>query len=265
MKILVPLDGSRLSDAVVSHVRRLFHGQREACEAHLLHVTEPASRPGTRGEMRMHLAALARVLEADGLRTLLRVVSGDPVAEILETVVDDHIDLVAMATHGTGGTRPIGWGSVAECVVRACPVAVLLVNPAGLVLHDDETQYRRVVLALDERGLVPGAVEQAAALAAGAGAELTVLLNKATDPTTAHRELERLGVPAARVVPLHGPPARAILAQAREREADLLALSGRPRSPLAPWPLDRVIEAVARTAPCPVLFLRASAPAPVAR
>ena len=38
MKILVPLDGSRLSDSVVSHVRRLFHGQRGACEALQRHV-----------------------------------------------------------------------------------------------------------------------------------------------------------------------------------------------------------------------------------
>lgn len=262
MKVLVPLDGSRLSDAVVSHVRRLLHGRPSpgACEVHLLHVLDVEHPPiAARAEMRMHLGALARVLEADGLRTVLRVVPGDPVAQVLEAVVDDRIDLVAMATHGRSGLRRWARGSVAERVLRACPVTVLLVNPQGLALTDDEPRYRRVVLALDERGLAAGALDEAAALIARPDLELTLLLPGATDRAAVRRDLEGRGLSVARVLPLVGPPGRAIVAHATEHGADLLVLSGAPRSSLSEWPLERVVEVVARKAPCPVLLLRASA------
>lgn len=267
MKLLVPLDGSRLSDGVVSHVRRLFHGQRGACEAHLLHVIGTQHPPPeTRAGMRMHLGALARLLEADGLRTVLRIVSGDPVEQILEAIVDERIDLVAMATHGRSGLRRWTRGSVAERVLRSCPVTVLLVNPKGLVLTDDEPRYHRLVLALDEEGLAAGALDEAAALANGADAQLTLLLPEAVDRAVVRRDLEGREISVARVLPLHGSPDRAILAHAREHGADLLIVSGPPRSPLSAWPLDPAVEAITRRAPCPVLLLRAnaSAPAPTA-
>lgn len=259
MKVLVPLDGSRLSDAVVSHVRRLLHGQRGSCEAHLLHVIDPEHPRAEAGaEMRLHLGALARVLEADGLRTVLRVVAGEPVAKIIEAAVDDHIDLVAMATHGRSGLGRWARGSVAERVLRSCPVAVLLVNPKGLHLADDELRYREIVVALDEQGLAAGALERAAAMLTGDDARLTLLMPEAVDRARVRRDVERFGLTVARVLPTHGAPAGAILAHAREHGTDLLMLSDAPRSQLSAWPLDPAVEAVARRSPCPVLFLRAT-------
>ncbi len=265
MKILVPLDGSRLSDGVVSHVRRLLHGQRGACEAHLLHVIDAEHRPEARAEMRMHLAALARVLEADGLRTVLRIVAGEPVTGILEAVVDERIDLVAMATHGRSGLRRWTRGSVAERVLRSCPVTVLLVNPKGLVLTNDEPRYQRIVLALDEEGLAAGALGQAATLAGGADAQLTLLLPGEVDRAVVRRDLEERGVSVTRVLPLQGGPDRAVLAHASEHGAALLIINCPPRSPLTAWPLDPAVEEITRRAPCPVVLLRANAPASVAR
>jgi hypothetical protein len=150
-------------------------------------------------------------------------------------------------------------GSVAERVLRACPVTVLLVNPKGLALTDDEPRYRRVVLALDEQGLAAGGLDEAAALIARADVELSLLLPESIDRAAVRRDLEGRGLAVARVLPLAGSPGRAIVAHATEHGADLLVLSGGPRSPLSEWPLERVVEVVAREAPCPVLLLRAGA------
>lgn len=61
MRILVPLDGSRLSDAVISHVRRLLRAAPRGCELHLLHVLAPGDRRlDARASARAHLGALER-------------------------------------------------------------------------------------------------------------------------------------------------------------------------------------------------------------
>lgn len=232
--------------------------------AHLLHVIDPEHpRAEARAEMRLRLGALARVLEADGLRTVLRVVAGEPVAKIVEAVNDDRIDLVAMATHGRSGLRRWVRASVAERVLRGCPVPVLLVTPKGLLLTDDEPRYRKIVVALDEQGLAAGALDQTAAMLKGEDAELTLLLPDEADLINVRRDTERCGLAVAQVLPIGRAPADAILAHAREHETDLLVLSGAPRSPLSAWPLEPVVEAVARRAPCPVLFLRTRDPAAV--
>lgn len=57
------------------------------------------------------------------------VVSGDPSEEILEYVQTEKIDMIIMGTHGRKGLNKIVFGSVAERVVKASPVPVLVVNP----------------------------------------------------------------------------------------------------------------------------------------
>lgn len=61
-----------------------------------------------------------------------RLVSGDPVTEILKTIDAEDIDLVIMGTHGRKGLEHIIFGSVAENVVKQSPVPVLSVNPHKL-------------------------------------------------------------------------------------------------------------------------------------
>ena len=58
-----------------------------------------------------------------------RVLSGDPVQEILRTIDSEGIDLVIMGTHGRKGLEHVFFGSVAENVVKKSPVPVLTINP----------------------------------------------------------------------------------------------------------------------------------------
>ncbi len=58
-----------------------------------------------------------------------KIVSGDPVQEILKTIESEGIDLVIMGTHGRKGLEHVFFGSVAENVVKKSSAPVLTINP----------------------------------------------------------------------------------------------------------------------------------------
>jgi nucleotide-binding universal stress UspA family protein len=61
-----------------------------------------------------------------------KVVSGDPAKEILKAVELAHVDMVIMGTHGRKGLEHFIMGSVAEKVIKQCPVPVMAIDPARL-------------------------------------------------------------------------------------------------------------------------------------
>ena len=63
-----------------------------------------------------------------GLEAESFVGSGDPAELILQLVYDLPADMVVMATRGRRGVSKIVLGSVADAVLRICPVPLLLVN-----------------------------------------------------------------------------------------------------------------------------------------
>ncbi len=138
-RILVPLDGSELSEAVLPVVARLA-GPFDA-RVELLRVIEPipayavAELTAGRSEeiVRLeeadaegYLAKVAATLEARGLRVGQRVALGMAVDTILRQAAEGHVGLIAMTTHGRSGIGRLLVGSVAERVLRAAPVPVLL-------------------------------------------------------------------------------------------------------------------------------------------
>jgi nucleotide-binding universal stress UspA family protein len=136
-RILVPLDGSEASEAVLPIVSCLA-GPFDF-EVQLLHVIEatrslPGAPPGAPGvhDPETEAAYLARVaasLEARGLRVGVTLRAGIP-AEVIPTVADEtKSGLVAMSTHGRSGLGRLFLGSVAERVLRAVSMPVLLWKP----------------------------------------------------------------------------------------------------------------------------------------
>lgn len=136
-RILVPLDGSEASEEVLPIVSCLA-GPFDF-EVQLLHVVEatrslPGAPVGASGahDPETEAAYLARVaasLEARGLRVGVTLRAGLP-AEVIPTVTDEtKSGLVAMSTHGRSGLGRLFLGSVAERVLRAVSVPVLLWKP----------------------------------------------------------------------------------------------------------------------------------------
>ena len=143
-RVLVPLDRSALAEQALDFLLRLRHAN--ALEYVLLTVVppEPVSRAVgavtaevASAELRTaerHLQAVAARARAHGATTIeTQVVErADPAATIAGAVRGCLVEMIVMSTRGAGGLRRLVLGSVAEAVVRASEVPVLLLTPASL-------------------------------------------------------------------------------------------------------------------------------------
>jgi nucleotide-binding universal stress UspA family protein len=154
-RILIPLDGSARSEAMVEHALEL--GQLMQSEYTLLRVVAPfilgAAAPFTtptdfdpdrtlrlQSEAQHELDRIARRLEAGGAQVRTRVVLSEQVAAaILEDASQHGIDLIAMSTLGRSGLARLLIGSVADKVLRGAEVPLLLYRPK---LPDDQVGHR---------------------------------------------------------------------------------------------------------------------------
>lgn len=84
----------------------------------------------TRAGARQHMETIAEALRAEnpGLVISVEVHDGHPVDVILEAAEADGASRIIVGTHGRRGLRRLFLGSVAERVVRASPVPVLVVR-----------------------------------------------------------------------------------------------------------------------------------------
>lgn len=138
MKILVPLDGSDLAEAILPQVTEL--AKNLDAEVLLLRVAIAHVFPGadpTEEEVRVvrnaeeYVEGLASKLSETGIRVRAAVRYGKPAAEIIEHISANEVELVAMSTHGRSGLSRLVMGSVAEEVVRNSRVPVLLWRASG--------------------------------------------------------------------------------------------------------------------------------------
>ncbi len=144
-RIVVPLDGSGLAEQSLQWA--ISFGGSEAHYS-LVRVTPdsiPAWSPllqidtqdvrdlvkAAHDESSEYLSAVKRTVERDGLTVKTRIEDTMPSAVgILEAAKEESADLIVITTHGRGGLRRLVWGSVADKVVRASHVPVLVVHPA---------------------------------------------------------------------------------------------------------------------------------------
>jgi nucleotide-binding universal stress UspA family protein len=144
-RILVTLDGSALSEAVLDPAARLATalavpvvvirviGTRAGFESTYLPHAAEAHRQNIADERReatAYLETVARRLEGMGVQGPTALVKeGSAARTILQAADPGGGDVVAMATHGRGGLRRLVLGSVSDKVVRAAVGPVLLVRP----------------------------------------------------------------------------------------------------------------------------------------
>jgi len=79
-------------------------------------------------EAKEYVRRQAKTLEGTGLTIVAKARWGSPAEEILAYAQQEHIDLIAMATHGRTGLKRVALGSVAEHVLRRASTPVLLVR-----------------------------------------------------------------------------------------------------------------------------------------
>lgn len=136
-KILVPIDGSTFSEAVLPHIRAL--AMTYNADVHLMRVETPYEPPWgvvltslpepMQLEPAEQLEILADQLKVEGIKATTEVIRGHAAESILECARHRNVDLIAMTTHGRSGISRWLMGSVASKVVHAATVPVLLIRP----------------------------------------------------------------------------------------------------------------------------------------
>ena len=133
-KILVTLDGSETAEEILPHIQALSGSDGEV---HLLRVAMAHTLPGvdpTDAQAKVvregedYLKAVEDRLKQTGIKVESHVRYGHPAEEILDHIEHRDVDLIAMTTHGRSGVGRWLMGSVAEKVVRSCPIPVLVVR-----------------------------------------------------------------------------------------------------------------------------------------
>lgn len=141
-KILVPLDGSKLAECVLPHVKAIARGCgiREVVIVRVVEPIPPEAPPAMDFDAVQKAAAkaaeeyLAKIkaeLSKEGLNVEAKVLTGKAAETITDFAQHNKVDLVAIATHGRSGFSRWVFGSVADKLVRSSHAPVLLIRPDG--------------------------------------------------------------------------------------------------------------------------------------
>jgi len=279
--VLVPLDGSELAARILGPVRRLLTARATGGS----HVTvlraiddrgDPDSGKTERRlvDARRETEGLLAGLVKAGIHTALHLERGDPAEQILAAAESDRPDLLAMTTHGRTGLDRLVRGSVAERVLRRCPVPLLLATARATISTAPEAPFtQRILVPLDGSELAAAILPLVGKLLRAFHAEAVLLR---VGPSQRRGDAERAGRlaatldPAAEVLREAGAhrverrvafthPALGILDALAETRCDLVAMSTHGRSGASRWWLGSVAETVLRECPCPLLVRPARA------
>ncbi|MBI4564199.1 MAG: universal stress protein [Planctomycetes bacterium] len=278
-RILVPLDGSPLAERILDFVQRIF--RHEEVELSLLHafgvppvqVDYAALAARNRQEGENYLRSMEEKAKSLGMKAKRILDESHPAHAILEHAARERAGWIAMSTHGRTGLSRFVLGSIAEKVLRASSVPLLLLRSFsnGAESAPRETAVRKALVPLDgsENSLRVLRPLKVLLRHQDARAELLHVQPPAPEPghwppsdvplQQAERELAQAGIPSEYHLRV-GDPASEILAEAAARAVDLIAMTTHGRSGVSRWVLGSVTEKVVRAADAPLLVVRTAAP-----
>lgn len=290
--ILVPLDGSELSEAVLPYAVGLAKALQAGIV--LLTVWEEGERalitslPGRADDLfkrgiehhEQYLLSKARPIQAQGIEVETEVRVGHPTDEILRVIEQREPRLVALSTHGRSGLSRWVYGSVASRLVREAPVATLVVGPQVLEAGRGEGGVRRILVPLDGSELSELALRPAVELAETCGADLLLaqvlqwhsqaatfgvpdmdiveVMRQLEEGAQAYLTRVRDRLETSRAVAtkvLRGAPAEALLHLVEAERIDLVVMASHTRSGLGRALLGSVADRMLQGA-APVLYVR---------
>jgi nucleotide-binding universal stress UspA family protein len=282
-KILVPLDGSALSESVLPWLRLLASHSETALQVELVRCFQAVSSvymlpdlgvPRTsylsietlEGMIRDYLTA--RQAELKDLSVSTSAVADSSANGVLRRA--EECDLILMASHGAGGLGRWLVGSVASKVAQGCTGSILVVTGKAV---ERPARIERILVSVDGSAGAERAFAKAIEIARRF--EARVYLYKAVGQTEVlhpviaevnaqllQKAEDYLAGLAASVEGLeintlargvHGDPA--ITEVAEEVEADLLVMGSRNRTGLEGWLLGSQTERALGRSPCPVLII----------
>jgi nucleotide-binding universal stress UspA family protein len=140
--VLVPLDGSIFAEAALAPATDLAREAGatmvllRAAEAHTLPMADPIeAQVQVIREAEEYLAAARAGVMALGVADVeVSAWYGRPAEAIVDAARYRKADLIVMSSHGRSGMGRLVLGSVAESVLRATAVPILLIRPDGAPL-----------------------------------------------------------------------------------------------------------------------------------
>jgi nucleotide-binding universal stress UspA family protein len=149
-RILVPLDGSKLAESALDYVEEIspklgveeviLVSVTERVQGYRLiedpnSYTEARLEPEGTGKMERqadkYLKRVGQRLEEKGIKVMTDVLMGDPAKEISIYASTPGADLIVMASHGRSGPSRWAHGSIADRVLRAVCIPVMVVRAPG--------------------------------------------------------------------------------------------------------------------------------------
>jgi nucleotide-binding universal stress UspA family protein len=271
-RILTPLDGSMIAEAILPQVQRL--ARKTGAEIVLARaIPVPGIEAGDavfRASIKAgteYLAGIQARLESFGFRVRSILRTGGAAETVLSLAAETRASLLAIATHGRTGAPRLVLGSVSETILRSTPIPVLALRPFWTYELQPpggvETQpIRTILVPVGSGGLslcvLPHAVEMAKLF----GARVMVV-HAASASDEPHEEevaeiAERFRLEGIETTTLvePGDPAETILSACRSRAVDLAVMSTHGRNGLSRVVLGSVTEEVLRGARVPLLVVR---------
>jgi len=150
-RVMVPLDGSKVGEAAIPVLTQLVDKLATGTKVEVIligvitllrHwvVVGEASAPVSYTEQELnlikervsdYLTKTGELLKQKGVTVRTVVSSGNAADEIIKAAEENHVDLIAMSTHGRSGLRRLAFGSITDKVLRRSPVPVLMVRAAA--------------------------------------------------------------------------------------------------------------------------------------
>ncbi|MFN8526212.1 MAG: universal stress protein [Chloroflexota bacterium] len=298
-KILVPLDGSELSESALPWAKHLAATMKTTVAlCRVVRWPVWAATPvgigyvpgdmyqevfeAEQAEAREYLGRLARIMGEGAQAPEVHVREGEPSEGVLSLVDELGVSAIVMATHGRGGMPRLVLGSVAERILSQATVPVLLIRPEAGVTPPS---LGRVLVPLDGSPLAECALDLALDVS-DPNAALTLvqvldepgLLDPALPrgegdvetPLARHeREAKRYLAEfvervrqtgrSAQVLVATGDAGREIDRIAATQDIDAIVMSTHGRTGPSRWVTGSVADQVLRRADCPILLVSARA------
>lgn len=278
--VLHPTDFSSCAEAA----RPLaFEFARHGDTLHLLYVDHLFGSAAHAGDTRQRLADL----RADAPVPVEIAVTRDlaPAPAILRYTENHDVGLIVLGTHGRRGLSRVLLGSTAREVIQLAPCPVLTVRPGAGEAAMPQLRGGSVLVAVDFSDSAREALRQAVRLAEAFDARIdlihviedlfhpvgvgyTLRSLHEVEPDIEERMDEALRVFRDEVAPdsprfgrrevRTGAPARAIAEAAEQLGSRLVVMGTKGLRGFDHLVMGSVAEAVARTAPCPVLTVKAT-------
>ena len=134
--ILIPLENSATDQTILTHIRPL--ARQLGSRLILIHVADGYAARYQESlqlveseEMRedqQYLDQQREALANEGFDVAAHLACGEPADEIIKMAQREHVDLIAMSTHGHRLVKDVVLGSVASAVRHRTDIPVLLVR-----------------------------------------------------------------------------------------------------------------------------------------